>query len=252
MLAGERLEQGEHARHQIDTGGDHGGGVHQRRDGCGPRHGVGEPHMERELGALPHRPEEEEDGADEGDTCYGGGPLGGGSVYLLDTEGAERGPQDDGADGEPDVGDPVGVEGLHARRGVGLVLPVVADQQVRGHPDAFPTDDQLDEVGRRNQQQHRPGEEGERRPEEGVPDLAAHVPHGEEEHEETDNTDDEEHHDRQAVDQPSPLQGEGAHLGHGHAALEDDALGDVEVEQGGPVEHDETESSHRQLGALAG
>ena len=157
MLSGERLEQREHPRYQVDAGGDHGGGVHQRRDRRGPRHGVGEPHVERELGALSHRPEEEEDGTHKGDTGYGGCALRCRGVDLLDAEGAEGGPQDDGADGEPDVGHPVGVEGLHARRRVGLVLPVVADQQVRGHTDAFPSDDELDEIGGRDQ--HRPGEE---------------------------------------------------------------------------------------------
>ena len=60
--------------------------------GVGPAMASGS-HTERELGALSHRPEEEEDGTHKGDTGYGGCALRCRGVDLLDAEGAEGGPQ---------------------------------------------------------------------------------------------------------------------------------------------------------------
>ena len=55
------LEERVGARHQIDAGGHHGRGVDQRRDRRRALHGVGEPDVERQLGRLPARAQEEEE-----------------------------------------------------------------------------------------------------------------------------------------------------------------------------------------------
>ena len=56
--------------HEEHAGGDHGGGVDEGRHGRGALHGVGQPHVERELGRLARRPEEEEQ-ADGGRRALG-------------------------------------------------------------------------------------------------------------------------------------------------------------------------------------
>ena len=57
------LEKGQHPRYQIDPCHDHRSGVYQGTHGSGAFHGVGEPDVERELRRLPHRAEEDQDGA---------------------------------------------------------------------------------------------------------------------------------------------------------------------------------------------
>ena len=54
-----RVVEREEATEQVDTGGDHGGGVHERRDRGRAGHGIGQPHVQRELGALAHRPDKD-------------------------------------------------------------------------------------------------------------------------------------------------------------------------------------------------
>ena len=44
------LKQRRHARHHENTGGDHGGGMDQRRDGRWPFHRIRQPDMQRKLG----------------------------------------------------------------------------------------------------------------------------------------------------------------------------------------------------------
>ena len=40
--------------HEVDAGGHHGRGMEQGRNRGGTFHGVGQPHMQRELGAFAH------------------------------------------------------------------------------------------------------------------------------------------------------------------------------------------------------
>ena len=61
-LDGEALpEHAVEAGHQVHAGHDHGGGVDEGGDRRGAGHGVGQPHVQRELGALAHDAEEQED-----------------------------------------------------------------------------------------------------------------------------------------------------------------------------------------------
>ena len=57
---------------QIDAGGDHRGGVHQRGDRRGAFHRVGQPGVQRELGALAHAAAEDADPGDQQQPLAGG------------------------------------------------------------------------------------------------------------------------------------------------------------------------------------
>ena len=147
MSDGEILEQGEHASHQIDAGRDHRGRVHQSRHRGRPGHGIRQPDVKRELGALAHRSEEEERPTDDGDSSQGLGVVEGSRAHLEEVERADGQAEDDRPEDQPDVGDLVDHERLVAGVHVGHVLPVEADEEVRGQAHALPPDDQLDEVG---------------------------------------------------------------------------------------------------------
>ncbi len=159
QVGGQVLEKREHPGHQIDPGGHHGGGVHQRRDRGRAGHGVRKPDVERELCALPHRPEEEEGPADDRHgrqrlevTC---GRL----VQGEEIPGADGNPQDHRTEDEPDVGHLVDHERLVAGVHVGHVLPVEPDEEVGGEAYSLPADDELDQIRGADQDQHRSGEE---------------------------------------------------------------------------------------------
>ena len=57
---GRQLEQRVHARDQVDAGGDHRGGVDQGGDRGGALHRVREPGVERELGRLGERADQDQ------------------------------------------------------------------------------------------------------------------------------------------------------------------------------------------------
>jgi hypothetical protein len=69
--------------------------------GVGTGHGVRQPDVERELGGLAHRPEEQEQPAGEGHGLERLGMVGGGLVDGREGEVADRQPQQDRPEDEP-------------------------------------------------------------------------------------------------------------------------------------------------------
>ena len=59
--------------------------------------------MQRELGALPHRPEEDQQAGCNCHRSEGGEPGLGGFEDLGETEGPDRESEDDGSDRQPDI-----------------------------------------------------------------------------------------------------------------------------------------------------
>ena len=198
---------GGRARHHVDAGRHHRCGMDQRRHRSWTLHGVGQPHVERDLRALAAGTDEEEE-ADQGD---GAGP---GRVrrhpsrsrhHRLEVEAAERHEDEEDAEQEAGIPDAVDDERLLAGvRGALLVKPE-ADEQVGAQPDPFPADEHDEVVRAQDEGEHREHEEVQVRHVAGVAGVVRHVARGVEVDEKADEGDDEDHHRRQRVHLVGPV-----------------------------------------------
>ena len=117
---GEALqEHAVEAGDQVDAGHDHGGGVDQGRHRRGAGHGVGQPGVQRELGALADHGDEQRGGAASEQRRASMSPVERRVVDVLDVEGLAGGEeQDRDADEQADVAGAGGEEGLEGGVGV--------------------------------------------------------------------------------------------------------------------------------------
>ena len=191
---------------EVDAGDDHRGRVDQRRDRCRAGHRVGQPGVQRELTRLADDREQQRERASTARACGSTLELDGRVVDRDDVEraGAGRALHDeerhDHADDQPDVAGARGEEGLERGVAVRLLLPPVPDQHERAEADELPADEHLERVVGDDEQQHRRGEEAERRVEVREPAVAAHVLERVHVHEQRDERDDEHHHHGETVD----------------------------------------------------
>src|SRR5262249_25383033 len=160
------VEQGREPRHHEYARGHHGGGVDQRRDRRRAFHRVRQPGVQQELRRLAHGAEEQQQ-TDEGESVdvvtEEMDALADERRRLrehgLEVDRADHHEQREYAEREAEVADPVDYERFDRRRvGFGLVIPE-ADEEVAHQPDAFPAEEQLDQVVGGHQHQHREGEE---------------------------------------------------------------------------------------------
>ena len=171
-------------------------------------HGVGQPDVERDLGGFPGRPGEEEhrDERDEagGEEARGGGGVDGGELRAPDV-----GQDEQDADDEGRVADPVDDEGFHARfRGRGPLEPE-ADQEVGTETDALPADEHQDDARGHDQDEHEEHEQVEEGEIPGIGLVPGHVGGGIDVDEEADAGDDEGHDRRELVEEERDRRGEG-------------------------------------------
>ncbi len=135
---------------QVDAGGDHGGRMDQGGDRGRALHGVRQPGVQRHLGRLGDRTDQQEN-ADQVDHL-GAVPLGDGVEDHRELEGAEV------QVNEGDTGDHAGLtdgvhdERLHAGGGRLGLLNVEADQHVGGQADVRPAHQHAGEVIGEDQQ----------------------------------------------------------------------------------------------------
>ena len=184
--------------HEEDAGGDHGGGMDQGRHRRGALHGVGQPHVEGQLGRLARRPQEEEE-ADGGGGVLGGVAEGGQGGHVVErADGAED--QEHG-DHEPEVADAVGDERLLARRRRRGPVEPEGDEEVGAGAHALPAQEGEQEVVRHHQHEHGEGEQVQVDEELGELLVAVHVADGVEVDERAHAGDEQGHGDRQGVDQ---------------------------------------------------
>ena len=101
---------------------------------------------------------------------------------------------------QPDVARAGREERLQRGVGVRLLLPPVPDQHERAQADELPTHEHLQGVVGDDEQQHRRGEQAQRRVVVREAPVAAHVLEGVDVHEQRDRRDDEHHHHGEAVD----------------------------------------------------
>ena len=190
-------------RYEVDAGGDHRGRVDQGADRGRARHGIGEPHVERDLRALAGGPDEEQDPHGRHHPWRyrpGGGYL----VHLRHVQSAEPEEHQHQAGGESHVAYPVGEEGLLAGVRAVVLRVVEADQQVGAEAYPLPPDEHDEVVPAEHQRQHHRHEEvqvGEVAPVSGV---VGHVAHRVNVDQEPDEGDHEEHHAAQRVEDEEP------------------------------------------------
>ena len=123
----------------------------------------------------------------------------------LEGDRAEQHEDEEDAEREAEIADPVDDEGLDGR-GVGRVLLVPeADQEVAREADALPAEEHLDEVVGRHQHQHGEGEERQIGEEARPVRILVHVADRVEVHERRDRRHDDQHHGGQRVDPKGPV-----------------------------------------------
>ena len=161
------------ATQQEDPRGHHRGRVDERRDRGRALHGVGQPEMQRDLRALAHRRDQEQE------RDRGGGTPGhevGPETQRRVVEGAVRGEDQEHGQEEPDVTHPVGDEGLLAGDGGGVALEPERDEEVGAQTHALPTEEGHQEARAQDQDDHREREQVEVREEAAEPLVSVHVP----------------------------------------------------------------------------
>ena len=213
------LEDGEEPGDEVDAGGDHRRGVDQRGDGCGARHRVGQPGVQREQRRLARHAREEQQG-DQGRVVQSAARDG--AEDAGDPEGAGVGGQREQADEEGDVaelGDQEGLDGGGA--GLGR-LPVVADQEVRADAHDLPADQQHHQVAGVDDEQHRGGEQGDESGVRGVARVVAQIARRVDLHAGGDDADEYGDEGGEAVDVQAQLDGDRA--GRGEFGVRVDGL----------------------------
>ena len=164
----------EHARR------DHGRGMNERRDRRRAFHGIGQPDMERHLRRFSDRSgkEEQTDERQNGDVpCspkwsedihHVAGRLVRARENILVIERAEAVPDQEQAKHEAEVSDAVDEERFRGGGAGGRTIIPVADEQIGTEPDGFPKNEELQQVVRHDQHQHREGEQGDIGEEAGI------------------------------------------------------------------------------------
>ena len=182
-------EQRRRAGDEVDAGGDHRRGVDQGAGGGRPLHRVGQPDMERHLGALAAGGQEHEEADRRADSAtdipgfVGEADLAEdpfddravSEVRVVEVERAVGHPEQEGGDGQTEVADAVDEERLlGGPRGLGLRVPK-ADEKVAAGPHRFPEDVHKEEIARGNEHRHREHEHRHQREEPRIARVVVHV-----------------------------------------------------------------------------
>ncbi len=184
---------------EVHARGYHCRGVDEGGHGGRAFHRVRQPHVQRELRALAHRPAEQQQAR--------GGERRGVRPVLPDVpeQKVEVGvppahlPEQEDAQQKAGVADAGDQERLpRGRRGAGLLV-VVADQEVRAEADALPEGDEQQEVVRQHEPAHAEDEQPHHREVAGEALVAAHVAAGEHRDHRRDERDHAEHDRRERV-----------------------------------------------------
>ena len=246
------LEQRVHARDQVHAGGHHRRGVDQGGDRRRALHGVREPGVQRDLGGLGERADEQQAAA-------------GHEVGLVARERpAGRSRTSAGSRACPSclkmkyvpstrpTSPTTLITNALMPAAVAVVAPVPErDQEVRRGADERPADDQQHEVRRLDQQQHAEHEEVQVREEARVAAVAAHVGDRVQVDQHRDAGDDQHHEDAERVDQDRDLRVDAAR--HHVVPADRDDMARVRVERlqlderadrGGERERDRQRADH--------
>jgi len=214
--------------------------------------------MERDLRRFPHRADEQQD-AGEGQRVdlpaekfgLAADKARGPAEHRPEIKGAEDQKHRKDAEGETEIADAIDDERLD-RGGIGggPVAPE-ADQQVRHQADAFPAEEQLDEIVGGDQRQHGESEQAQIRHEARDRRILGHVADRIDVHHCRDDGHDEDHDAAQRIEPDRPADIDAA--GHDPARQRDDArpVGgeDVAKHQYAERHRQEQRAASHQLGA---
>ena len=249
------LEDRQQPRDQVDAGDDHRGGVDQRGDRRRAFHRIGQPDVERDLGRLTGRAEEEHQRrereiavAHDLGQVVDPARLGGGDD-VGNLEGTGRAPEEDDADEQAHVAESRGDERFLGSLDGGTALVVETDQEEGAEADTLPGDEHEQQVVGQDQGEHHRHEEREHRE---VPPVARlgtsvvtqivgriDVDH------QRDGRDDKDHHHRDRVDGEAEPDNEAVEVDPVGADVADAAQTGAEPVEVG-LEHKEEEHEHGQ------
>jgi hypothetical protein len=155
--------------------------------------------VERQLGGLPGRSDEEQERDPERGGAAQRDALGGEGEGVREVERTELPEDQEHAEQEREVPDPVHDEGLLAGVGVDLLLVPEPDQQVRAEAHAFPAHEQEREAVSEDQHEHREREQVQVREEAPEAVVLAHVADRIDVDQEADAGHDQHHDRRQRI-----------------------------------------------------
>ena len=192
----------------VDAGRHHRRGMDEGGHGSRPLHRIGQPHEQRNLGALARGPDEQQQRNDRQHPEMAGLDRHGGCRALDagEVERAERPKQQEDAEDESPVTDAVRDEGLLPGVARAWFLVPVADQQVRAETDTFPPDEHHQHVAAQHQQQHEEAEQVEvaEEPRHAAARLVVHVRGRVDVDQGADARHHQQHHRRQRIEPEAP------------------------------------------------
>jgi len=180
----------------------------QRRDRGRALHRIGQPHVQRHLGALAHGTDEQQQADHRHHQVLGAAEQRHGPAldqmqvgeHLGVVQGAEVVQDAGDAEQEAEVANPVDQERLQVGEHRAGPLEPEADQQVGHQADRFPAEEQLQEVVGHHQHQHGECEQGDVAEEALVAPVVGHVADGVDVHHQRDEGHHHHHHRGQPVD----------------------------------------------------
>ncbi|MCY1235604.1 hypothetical protein D9M72_482270 [compost metagenome] len=193
-------------------------------------HGIRKPGVQQELRRLAHRAHEEQKAgrsdrvslvkvhAEQGDnrlpccSAFGRQVGLGGGEDRLEVDRAEQHEDEEDAEREAEVADAVDDEGLHRGSIRRRLLIPEADEQVGRETHTFPAEEHLHQVVRRDEHEHREGEERQIGKEARTMRIVVHVSDRIDMHERRHRVDDDEHDRFQRIDAERPFDIEAAGL----------------------------------------
>ena len=195
---GRLVEHREHAGDEVDTGGDHRGGVHQGADRRRAFHGVRQPHLERHLGALAGGAGEEAE-REQRQRRAAEAPAMASCWIVVNIERTRLGVDEEDRQQEAEVAQARDEEGLLGGSSRGGTVEPEADEQVGRDTDHLPEHVHHEEAVHEDQPEHGSREQGHVGEVAPVTRIAVHVALGVDLDQERNGGDDDEHDGREAV-----------------------------------------------------
>ena len=208
------------ARDHVHASGDHGRGVDQRANRRRTGHGVGQPDVERNLRRFSGRAEQQQQ-ADRRDPSRRRFHR---HVFRLrenfaEIERAEVNRDQEDCKRESEIADTVHDERFVAGVGGEFFEEIESDQQIAAQSDAFPSDEEQQEVRAQHQNQHEEHEQVQIREEAVVSAFVSHVADGVDMNQKADAGDDHQHDGGQPVNREIDTDVQSAGLDPGEVML---------------------------------
>ncbi len=233
-------------RHHVDTRRDHGGGVDEGRYRRGPGHGVGEPDVQGDLGALPGGTQQEEEGDGRDQPAAVDQGIRGGMEDLDEVQGAESGKvpkpakRMNMATRKPRSPIRLTMKAFFPESAFSLSREPVPDEDVGTEPHPLPTHEHEEEAGPHDQGQHEEDEEVQVGEVPGITLVVPHVAHAEDVDQEAHPRHHHHHDHAELVELEGHIHLEGPRV-HPGPVVPDDGLVEFGPQHPGEVHQDDEE-----------